>query len=347
MSLLGRLLKRETPAPERTQPEFGLDDIPSAWDDGGWAPNWSIIQTWLDQNKPFEQHGQAWWALTGSWLSNLAADLGAPYACYATENFRILCPYDQAKAKPHLDFLEDARKRLADSLGLRAALDNTRPVVVIIFYDREEYLAYLSTFREMEPNDSCGAFFRGGYPHIALHDDEKLRMQITLTREMTSNLIAHLPLPLWLSAGLARLSSAELGLGLVFNQMKEIRLAEDPIRECWQRNGLLQFWSGSAFSLPDQRQKRAYQLSEILTRTLLVDAKARVNFAAFVAAAHQDDGGEAAALQHLGASLGHWAGEFLGPGEWAPRRNDPPAQPAHKVPGVKLIGQALSGMSAP
>ena len=322
MGLFGRLLKRETPPPARLPQGLSLEEIPSAWGDDHWVPNWPAVRTWLSQNKPAEQHKEAWRAITSSWLNDLADDLGPPYACYATENFRILCPVDEKKARTHQDFLELAHKRLIESFGLQSLPEAPGPVVVMILYDREEYLTYVSNFGDPPDHldNACGAFLEGGYSHIAVYDPDRERTDITLTKDLMRNLLSHRPRPIWLREGLARLSPTELGMGLVFNQWKEIRLAEEGIRECWQKNDIQQFWSGSAFSSPEQiKKKRAHQLAEILTRTLFLDPKAKVNFGAFVAEANRDDGGESASSEHLGAGLGHWVGEFLGPGEWAPR----------------------------
>ena len=318
MGLFGRLLKREPLA--RIREGLKLKDIPGAWVADQWVPEWSVVRTWVDQNKPVDQHKEAWRALTGSWLNNLADDLGAPYACYTSENFQVLCPFDDKKAKPDRDFLEMARERLLESFGLQTLPEAPGPVVVLVFYDREEYLSYVSSFGEPPEltDNACGVLLEGGYPHIAIYDPDKLRKETTLAKELMRNLLCHLPVPVWLKEGITRLAPTEMGLGLVLNQMKEIRIAEEAIRECWRQNSIQQFWSGSAFTLPDQRKKRAFQLAEILTRSLLLDPKARNHFGAFVVASHRDDAGEAAAIQHLGAGLGHWAGEFLGPGEWAP-----------------------------
>ena len=319
MSWWDRIFGGAKPAPvPRRHLELSLKDIPTAWRAGGWVPNWSAIHLWLSKNLPQDEHSDAWWALTGSWLNNLQADLGSPYSTFASEHFRVLCPYAHKKATRHQKFLESARSRLARMLGSVAWLQGSGPHVVLFFYDSEEYLTYLANFGgPREEGGSCGVFIRAGYHHIALHDDPIWRMEATLAHELTHNLLARLPIPAWLNEGLAQLAPEELGL--TANQMKEIVQEQEQIRECWQRNNLKQFWSGRAFSLSDQRQKRAYQLAEVLTRILLQSPQAKTGFANFVAEADQQDAGESAARQHLGSSLGDWVGQFLGPGEWAPR----------------------------
>jgi hypothetical protein len=291
---------------------LAADDIPGFWR-GGWTPDWRKVQVFLEKSD--RERGA--WAVTGSWLDRLQADLGGPYRTLAGRHFRLLCPFEEKKARRMLAFLELARERLLRMLG-DAAQPPPGPHVLLVYYDKQEYLSYHANYgAAREQGQSVGVFIGSGYPHIASFAAPMANMEITLAHELTHNLVHHLPLPLWLNEGLAQLAPEQMGLSR--SQMAEIAQESEQIRQCWQRNSLQQFWSGKSFSAPDDRQKRCYQLAEILTRILLTSKEAKSGFAAFVSEAQAKDSGDGAARQHLNRGLGEWVAQFLGPGEWSPK----------------------------
>src|SRR2546430_17667241 len=81
----------------------------------------------------------------------------------------------------------------------------------------------------------------------------------------------------------------------------------------WDEKWIQCFWAGISFGEVDEPMELSYSLSEVLLHLL---AKDREDFLAFVQTAHYSDGGQTAALDFLGMSLGDAAGTFLGPGNW-------------------------------
>ena len=79
-----------------------------------------------------------------------------------------------------------------------------------------------------------------------------------------------------------------------------------------------EFWYGSSFHRPDDGQQLSYQLAQILVTNLSENYSA---FVKFTNAAIWNDGGEAAAEEIFGISLGDLIANFLGEGDWWPEPN--------------------------
>ena len=100
----------------------------------------------------------------------------------------------------------------------------------------------------------------------------------------------------------------------------------------WNRHGLADFWWGEVFFRSGQAQTLGYELAELLVRLLFEDHRPRwfgfdrshyERLLLFLQTADREDGGQAAALEHLGIGLEQLAAQFLGPGPWECWRADP------------------------
>src|SRR5688572_13369934 len=76
----------------------------------------------------------------------------------------------------------------------------------------------------------------------------------------------------------------------------------------WKEADIQHFWSGHSFGRTDDGNSLSYDLARIIVEQLAKDWE---SFKRFVLAARHDDGGEAAAREHLGISLGDIAAALL------------------------------------
>ena len=195
--------------------------------------------------------------------------------------------------------------------------------LVLIYTGEDAYYAHVSHYHpEGEFGRSIGTHIRGGYSHIVIRE-ALAESHTTLAHEMTHAALGHLTLPLWVEEGLAKLSEHDAtGLGLDFDYRKVRKQ-----KEHWRTHGLNEFWSGEGFSRLGETQEYSYQLAEILMRLFLADYKPRwfgfdrrllQQVLTFLREASSADAGQAAAIEHLGITLGQHAAKSLGPGDWEP-----------------------------
>jgi hypothetical protein len=189
---------------------------------------------------------------------------------------------------------------------------------VLRFTIEEEYYAYISYFYpEGEYARSGGQFLRGGYMHIAyLHLDSPGVDRTILVHELTHNLLAGFPLPLWVGEALAM--TFEQDLAGARQPVLDRALAEQH-RTYWTAQTIQEFWRGDSFQ-KSEAQSLAYGLSRILLNLIATELRpAPPQFRDFVTHANQRDAGQAAAQQYLGIDLSDLVSTFLGPGDWWPK----------------------------
>lgn len=133
--------------------------------------------------------------------------------------------------------------RLLDGIG---TVERRGPHVIIVFDNRGRYYDYVDYFHteDREYGGSAGMFFRHGYPHIVVGPGEPWSRRSTIAHELTHDYLSGRELPLWLDEGLA--------------QQQQRHKARSSV------SGLRPFWSGEAFSMPDESQELAYQLALIV-----------------------------------------------------------------------------------
>ena len=87
----------------------------------------------------------------------------------------------------------------------------------------------------------------------------------------------------------------------------------------WTEENIQSFWAGTSFYQPGDPNELSYSLAEVLVK-LLSERGDATAFRTFLQAARQNDAGQTAAFEILGADLGETAGTFLGEGNWRPQR---------------------------
>jgi hypothetical protein len=188
---------------------------------------------------------------------------------------------------------------------------------VLRFTETDDYFSYISDFYpDGEHAASGGVFLRDGYAHIAYPETYTMDAERqTIAHELAHNLLANLPLPLWLNEALAEAFKADLAGG-GFATVDEDLLAEH--RGYWNARTIQEFWMGKSFHVVDG-QRVSYSLAKVLLDVINRELKPSPEvFRRFVKQSDWADAGEAAACEQLEVSMGEIAEVFLGPGDWTP-----------------------------
>jgi hypothetical protein len=261
------------------------------------------------------------------WLDALGRALGGGYETLESKHFIVLAQRAEGKAGRLLKCAERCRGAIRSVLGEVADFGERGKEIVLALRTRAEYYDYTCFYDpEGEHGGSAGIHIREGQPHVALWGRDMALLEQTLAHELTHVALCHLRMPQWLEEGLAQTvmrgvtGQAPLGVD------EEAALRH---RRYWAGHGLDAFWGGDGFSAPGDLQGLSYELAEILVRLLVEESRPRWfgrarepqrRFLAFLRAASAEDGGEAAAREHLGCGLADLAARFLGP---AKRRGPP------------------------
>ena len=264
-----------------------------------------------------EEQDEAWQQVTRHWLTRLRASLGGAYTVVESAHFHLVSALDENARGRMLDFLENGRARLIRTLGDMAWTDTSGKHVMLRFTDSDDYFAYISHFYpDGEHAASGGIFLRDGYCHIAYPETFTMDAERqTIAHELAHNLLAQLPLPLWLNEALAEAFNADLAGG-GFAVVDRDLLAEH--RSYWNTETIQDFWMGKSFQ-DVEGQRVSYSLAavllDIINRELRPSSEA---FRRFVKQSDWTDAGEAAAGEQLETGMGEIARVFLGPGDWSP-----------------------------
>jgi hypothetical protein len=247
-----------------------------------------------------------------SWLLSLQNPFGSPYLVLQSPNFWLLTARTQTGGFSLLRTSEAAVQELINWLGPIPQKRGYGKHVILDFETTDHYYQYVSYFSPAGAplKASGGVFLRRGYHHIAL--PPSLALQNTLIHELTHNRLAHLPSPTWLSEGLAVTMERRIG-GNKFGRLDR-ELLQKHIQH-WTAQTIGPFWTGRSFYDEDgEIVLLSYSLAETLVDILAQDFP-RSRFIEFVSQSHRSDGGQGAAKQCLGISLGELVSTFLGPGE--------------------------------
>ena len=286
--------------------------------DGIPRPDWKAIRAWMQTNVSPDQLSNAWQAMTREWLDRLRERLGDSYAVAESPHFHLLSGLDEKQQRSLLSFLEDARAQILRRLGDISLPNRHGKHVILRFNEEEDYYRYVSYFDpEGEYAGSSGRFLGGGYLHVAYpHSDIRGVDGATLVHELTHNLLASFPLPLWFDEALAMAFEADIaghGAPLVTRELAEEH------RAYWNAQTIQEFWRGRSFSKVEG-QKLAYSLASSLLNLIATELRpSPAQIRDFVVHADRKDAGQSAAQAALDLDLSDLVATFLGPGDWAPK----------------------------
>jgi hypothetical protein len=284
-------------------------------DTGFSHPDAEIIQNFIQRNVIVADLADAWNEVQLQWLERLRTDLGGDYWIITSRHISLLSCLDQNTARHLVRYAEDAQQIIEQQLGEAAYQRQGLRTPLLIFYDFDDYYAYIQHFYpEGTHPGSGGICILGCFVHVAVIHQLFSVPRTVLAHELTHVSLAHLPIPRWLNEGLAQVfetvvEGAPRGL-----PDGDLALRH---RAYWNHNNIQSFWSGKSFGTVGDPGELSYHLSEVLVR-LIGEKDAR--FVDFIRTAEYTDGGQAAALEVLKVDLGIAVASLLGPGEWRPNR---------------------------
>jgi hypothetical protein len=305
--------------------------------DGYSPPDWQRIQEAISALPADTPFALVWRSVVAQWLDRLAGELGNAYV-YRSSRSMLVTSASEDDARRLSRFIDRTCEQIALTLG-DLALDHADwPVVVIDFDSHEKYYTYVSHFySDGEYATSGGVCIRQGYVHAVFPPVHYARSE-AIAHELTHLLLAERDMPLWFEEGVCQVME-EIAIGARhFNFDREMSRRQ---REHWGPRGLQAFWSGEAFSLPDDHQELSYALAQAIVRVMIGDHPK--GFRGFIREAHWSDSGDGAARKHFGANLAEFVAPMLGEGEWAPKPiEEAPGKPSSRLTLAALVGTRCS-----
>ena len=293
-------------APAQIDIEGGTPfDVLASLEDRGDMPvlRWDAAREWID-TLPEERRGEAWLACERAWLAHLRDALGPDFRLDESANALVLSSLGPGEARATLEFMERTLKRILHVLAGIAEASEWGRDILVIFDDEETYYRYVSKYHPAEGEFalSSGMHIDAGCSHHVTTRANLVLVEPVVAHEMTHGCVGHLPLPLWVNEGLAVNTEQRVtNPGPPLHTPHEMRAKH---LEFWGVEEVQQFWSGRSFARQDDGNLLSYDLARVLVEQLSADWP---RFAAFARAAHYDDGGNAAAREHLGSTLGTMA----------------------------------------
>ena len=283
--------------------------------------DWQQAGAWVALGTGAEQQAEAWARCERAWLMHLQAALGPAYRLQESGKALLLSSLEPRVAAATLDFINRTGQRVLRVLEGIAQAPAWGHDILIVFDDAEGYYRYVSHYypEAGEFAASSGMHIDAGCGHFVTVKADLRAIEPIIAHEMTHACLGHLPIPAWLNEGLAvntehRLSPLPGAPLHTPQQMHAQHLA------FWGAAEIQQFWSGKSFLRNDEGNLLSYELARILVEQLSADWP---RFRAFACAAQLDDGGAAAAAEHLQLDLGALAGALLEQREpftdWSPQ----------------------------
>ncbi len=284
--------------------------------DGLPRPNWPNIFEWAQTVGTGVEPHELWTEIAAHWLSQLANTLKNDYAIWESKEFLVLCSRSEPESERLIRYCETARMKILALLGDMACDDGYGKHVVLLFHDAETYFTYISDRypEEGEFGGSSGMYIADDYGHIAVLAGMISFPDATIAHELTHSLLRHLDLPLWLNEGVTQLAEQEVAGAHREEMTKELAKKH---QMCWNEDTIQDFWIGTSFSAPDDRQELSYSLSKILAGRLM--DRFAGSFNEFVKTASANDAGESALWNTCRLSLSQCVSDFLGNRDWSPR----------------------------
>lgn len=247
-------------------------------------------------------------------MKQLLSKLPSTYSIHESDNFILVTSESSRYVSLFQEFLERTRVRITSALHNIASDEGFGKNVVLIFDEIDTYYTYMSYFYEQEGvfGLSSGVYLNKGYGHFAFQHQELSHAESIAAHEMTHALLSHLPIPAWLNEGIA------VSIEHMVTGSSPLRMDNETYSRhmaFWGKSEIQEFWSGVSFGRPDEGQELSYHLAHFVVNSLSQDFEA---FTEFSNRAHFKDGGEQAANEVFGCSLGSLIEQFFGEGQWDP-----------------------------
>jgi hypothetical protein len=279
------------------------------------------LASWLNDNLAAEFRKAIWEEAKRAWLLHVRDALGANFQITESETALLLSSLNPATARTTAKFMSNAREQVLGVLGGIAQAPQGGKDILIVFEDAASYCQYLSFFYPgaAVPGLGRAMYVRAGAGHFAAVKTDIYAIQSLMVHEMTRNCLEHLPLPVWLAAGIAVNTERQL-----VNKKSCGGCGSQPLHHMllayWNEYSIQDFWSGASFQRADEGLQLSYELARIMVELLARDWQ---SFTSFANKAQADDAGESAARAHLDMGLGELVCALLerdGGAGWSPGR---------------------------
>lgn len=283
-------------------------------------PDWERIFDWVEALPPDSDFHHIWTEILAKWLGKLSDHLQDNYSIWESLNFLIVCNRPKADSERLTRFCERARKRIPEILGHAAADGGYGKIVVLILSDADDYYDYIGDWypEDGDFGGTSGMCLSGGCSHIAVSAGLSLPCESIISHELNHLYLTHLDLPLWLNEGITQIVEREIAgwerPGL------DVELSRKHAK-WWNPETIQSFWSGEAFSAPDDLQEMSYDLALQMANHLL--RKFPSTFADLLKSAISADAGDAALWATCKYSLNQCVADILGNQDWTPRLPPP------------------------
>ena len=256
-----------------------------------------------------------WSMLVKAWLVQMSEYLDDAHGIYESEHFYILSSASDNHLNIFVKYLESVQSRIHRALPGIVQYNERGKFVVLLLDNIELYYSYISHYypQNGEFSMSSGVFLSGGYGHFVVPHNELDHVEAVAAHELTHAMLAHLPIPLWLNEGLAvNMESSITGYSSYqLNSQKHNKHLGH-----WNEQTIQDFWSGESFQRAGDAVELSYHLAQLIVQSLAENYEVLqrfVNQADFI------DGGESAAIEVFGGSLGAIIEQIYGDGEWSPK----------------------------
>lgn len=275
-------------------------------------PDWERVANAVEGR--LGDRAESWNDVVDCWLSEIGAKAAGAPGVSRSQNFRLLSSANRRHCELLLEHLERALAQILKLLPNIASDEGDGPHVVVEFSSLDDFYNYITPPDAPDSTHglASGVFLAQGYGHFVFPVQELNVAEPVVVHELTHALLDYLPLPLWLNEGIAvRTEDALTGSWPLRMEAEQLEKHE----RFWDEGTIQEFWSGASFIRPDDGQHVGYELARYAVKSLSQEYEL---FSRFVNAAHFDDAGEAAALEHYEGSLGGLIHQFFGPGRWSP-----------------------------
>ncbi|NVJ60937.1 MAG: hypothetical protein HWE27_11135 [Gammaproteobacteria bacterium] len=254
-----------------------------------------------------ENERQTYWLqLNLIWLSRQHKQLKGNYQLVETKDFLILLPSSSIKLTAVMATFETAYVRILSTLpGITKPVKEGK-LPVMLFENKEEYYRYVEQYySEGEFSMSAGMCIFKPLIHFCMPYDDLDVLEPTIIHELTHAYTSHLPLPVWLSEGLA--TNIEHRFYNTFHTSSAFEQIEKH-QQFWNDQTIEKFLSGQLFSEPGEGSQRSYELAMLITQSLAGDYD---RFTQLINYANFEDAGNKAMLDIYGVSLNDYIEHFL------------------------------------
>ena len=277
-------------------------------------PKWDEIHKEASNDRQQNDPDEFWSGVAQIWIGKLLNVLPKEYQPHESDNFIIVTSESDRYVELFQSYLEGCLSRILRTLRGVANDEGWGKHIVIIFDDFDSYYLYAGFFYPAEGvfGMSSGMYINQGYGHFVFPNEDLNLAESVAAHEMTHAVLSHLPIPLWLNEGLA-VNIEGLIAGFPAYQLDNKQFVRH--QNFWNAEEIQTFWSGQAFSRPDEGQELSYQLAQLLVTKL---SRRYATFVTFANQANWNDSGEQATKDVFGLGLGDLISEFLGVGKWSP-----------------------------